>query len=86
MFLARASCFSFWGWSSYFTINTLVHFLTLGLQKYNLGGNKNILNEILDTFMIYNIKRLLETEEQSGTIYIIGLLIYTNRIHTNRIC
>lgn len=36
--------------------------------------------------MIYNIKRLLETEDQSGNIYIVGLLIYTNRIHTNRIC
>lgn len=28
--------------------------------------------------MIYTVKRLLETEDHSGNIYIVGLLMHTN--------
>lgn len=41
---------------------------------YLVGGEakENILNKLLDKFVIYNIKRLLGTEGHRGNINIIG--------------
>lgn len=48
------------------------------IEIYFYERNKNTLNKILQNFLIYNIKRVLKTEDQNGNIKIIGLLMYTN--------
>lgn len=53
-------------------------FLGFRIIEVYFGGKKSILNQVLDKCMIYNIKRLLETKDHSGTINP-GLLMHTNR-------
>lgn len=53
-------------------------FLGLRIIEVYFRGKKSILNKVLDKCMIYSIKRLLETEDHSGTINP-GLLMHTHR-------